>query len=480
MANAPLSLNIEYFSDDLTGKPLTNASVWIGTPDLDPEIEANRVDVIITQEDGTEVTITPSLQPLTTVAGRINYVGNPVSIQVDGTYSIKVRDTNERQVYYAPRANEVDVTPTDTGVVLLNGSFEIETVTNLSDNWTFAATTTGSVSPDSTSQAHGLKSLKFISVDTTGAGIATSDKFDTAENTDFDVRFIYKSSNATTLNKVEVKFYNAAGAPVSTVTAYSNGTTNPLTYTPHFARITAPALGVEAQVILTGVDAAGTTKTGNTNFDGLRIDYANPVIESVNVDDAVNSISISDAITGVNPSIDVSGEDVGLDIEGITLKNETLKASTANADLELTRNGTGDITIDTIPVYGLVILDTPEEIAPATLTHDAWTTVNSTTLNTAGATKAILKCFLGTSKSSVTSLFSSMYIRKTGSALVADGLTLAAINNEYSVSAASLLTRNMTEMTVNLDGSSDFDYYYSTTATLGGDTSNIVLVGYYV
>lgn len=492
MANAPLSLNMEYFNDPITGKPLFNGSVWIGSPDLDPEIEVNRVTVIVVQEDGTEVTILPSAQPLTINAGgRIEYVGQPVVVKVDGVFSIKVRDSLLVQKYYAPRANEVDVTPTDTGVNVQNGSFEIETVTGLSDSWAFAPYVNGSVAPDSTSQAHGLKSLKFIGVDANGGGIATSDRFDTAENIDLDVRFIYKTSNAATLNKVEVKFYDAAGAPVSTVTAYSNGATNPLVYTPYFRRITVPANGVEAEVILTGLDPLGTVAVGNTNFDNISIDESNPVIETVNVDDAVNRISISDAITGENPSIDISGEDVGLDIEGVTLKNgattsdstttDSITPKTTDGDLALTRNGTGDITIDGVPTYGLVVLDTPELIAPAPLVLNTWTAVNSTTLNAASAVKAVLRVSINdTNPASSTTVLVIMNLRKTGSAIPVSNATRASIGREQISSAITgLNASDISEATINLDSNSDFDYYYQSSAgyTLA---SEIYLIGYYV
>jgi len=382
MAYAPLSLNMEYFNDPTTSKPVFNGSVWIGEPDKDPEIEANRVSVIITQEDGTTVTIDPDAQPLTTGAnGRIQFPassGKSVVIKVDGEYSIKVRNNLDKQIYYAPRANEVDSVPSDTGVNVLNGSFEIETITGISDNWTFAPFVNGSVAPDSTSQAHGLKSLKFIGVDANGGGISTSDRFSAAENNDLDVGFIYKSSNAATLNKVDVKFYNAAGAPVSTVTAYTNGTTNPTAYTHYLRRITIPSGGIEAEVIITGLDPLGTITIGNSNFDDIHVSESNPVIESVNVDNAVNRVSISDAVTGANPtvrsdgeantgliiadsndneiiiaesvadavneitvtnaatgnkpSINNTGEDVGLDIEGVELKNSNVETTTLNGE----------------------------------------------------------------------------------------------------------------------------------------------------
>lgn len=332
MAEAPLSLNIEYFSNPVKGVPIFNGSVYVGIPDLDPITEANRVDVVVIQEDGTRVIITKAAQPLTTGAGgQIQYSGENVVVLVDGSYSIRVNDSLGAQMYYAPRANASTPTAREEGVLVLNGSFETETVTGVADNWTQTPTTTGTVLPDNTSSAHGVKSLKFTSVDATGAGIATSDKFFVSEN-DLDVRFIYKSSNAATLNKVEVKFYNSAGAPISTVTAHSDGATNPTTYTAYLKRVTPPAGAVEAEVILTGMNALGAITNGNTSFDGILVEVSNPVINSVNVDNAVNRIKVSDAITGEAPSISAEGEaDTGLIIADSNGNKIVSNESVANA-----------------------------------------------------------------------------------------------------------------------------------------------------
>ena len=315
MAEAPLSLNVEYFPDPTKGRPIFNGSVYVGIPDLDPITEANRVDVVVIQESGTRVTIDKSAQPLTTGAGgQIQYLGENVVVLVDGSYSVRVNDSLGAQMYYIPRANEVIQTAREEGVLVLNGSFETETVTGIADNWTQTPTATGTVLPDDTSAAHGFKSLKFTSVDATGAGIATSDRFNVSETQDLDVRFIYKSSNVATLNKVEVKFYNLAGAPISTVTAHSDGTTNPTAYTGYMKRVTPPAGAVEGEVILTGVDALGTVTLGNTSFDGILIEVSNPVINSVNVDSAVNRLKVSDAITGSPVLIESEGTDANVSI----------------------------------------------------------------------------------------------------------------------------------------------------------------------
>ncbi len=96
-----------YFGDPDEGKPLFFASVFVGAPNLDPEIEANRKAVIFQQQDGSEVTIDPSEQPFNTGAGGyILYNGSTVALLTDGNYSIKVLDSNGDQEFYIANASE--------------------------------------------------------------------------------------------------------------------------------------------------------------------------------------------------------------------------------------------------------------------------------------------------------------------------------------------------------------------------------------
>ena len=91
MANTIVELPYEYFPDPTKGKPVFNGSVFVGEPDLDPEIEANRKEITLRQEDGTEVPILPPAQPLLTGAGGVVlYEGSPVVVLVEGAYSLKV------------------------------------------------------------------------------------------------------------------------------------------------------------------------------------------------------------------------------------------------------------------------------------------------------------------------------------------------------------------------------------------------------
>ena len=104
MALNPVELGFEYFPDPTKGSPVYFGSIYVGEPDLDPQIPANQKTIQYRQEDGTLV---PATQPVATSAGGVPlYNGSPVQIIVDGTYSIKVLNSSGSQVYY--RADSSD------------------------------------------------------------------------------------------------------------------------------------------------------------------------------------------------------------------------------------------------------------------------------------------------------------------------------------------------------------------------------------
>ncbi|GMR15860.1 MAG: hypothetical protein BMS9Abin31_0154 [Gammaproteobacteria bacterium] len=105
MALGLIKLNNTYFPDPTKGRPVFNGSVFIGKPGLNPEVEANRVDVYLRQAGNSDVLILPSAQPLTTGAGGlVLYNGDTAEVLVDGNYSLKVLNNAGSQVYYTENA----------------------------------------------------------------------------------------------------------------------------------------------------------------------------------------------------------------------------------------------------------------------------------------------------------------------------------------------------------------------------------------
>lgn len=116
-----------YAADPTRGRPIFNGSIYIGQPDLDPEIPANQIPVSVRQEDGTEVAVT---QPISTSAGGVpQYNGSPAVILVDANvFSFKLLDHLGAQVYYQERATTTPTPPTGVGDV-----FNVPTIADMKD-----------------------------------------------------------------------------------------------------------------------------------------------------------------------------------------------------------------------------------------------------------------------------------------------------------------------------------------------------------
>jgi hypothetical protein len=103
MAQTIVSLPLDYFPDPNKGRPIFNGQIFVGEPDTDPQILANRKDIVARQEGGTEIPISPAEQPVRTSAGGVpEYNGATVQILVEGNYSIKVLDKGGSQEYFWP------------------------------------------------------------------------------------------------------------------------------------------------------------------------------------------------------------------------------------------------------------------------------------------------------------------------------------------------------------------------------------------
>lgn len=157
--------------------------------------------------------------------------------------------------------------------LVLNGSFESDTNGDgVPDNWTIVEYTNGTVARDSVTQLHGKYSLKFTSIGT-GGGYADSALFEVEESRVCPVRFVLKSSVAGVHNQVDIVWYTAAQAVISTTTLYNDSTTNPTSWTAFSYKPTPPSNARFALLRIYGckddIATAGSTWVDNVIVEAL-------------------------------------------------------------------------------------------------------------------------------------------------------------------------------------------------------------------
>lgn len=88
------------YVDPETGDPVAGGSIYIGAQDLNPKTEANRKQVYVRQESGSDV---PIPQPVKiSQGGYAVYGGAIASIRTNGSYSMLIEDRYGAQVFYSP------------------------------------------------------------------------------------------------------------------------------------------------------------------------------------------------------------------------------------------------------------------------------------------------------------------------------------------------------------------------------------------
>jgi len=271
MAKVALSLDILFVADPTKDGVIAFGNVYIGEPDTDPEVEVNRKTVTIVQEDGTPVDIDPSAQPLNTGGGGILlYQGSPVTVLVDGEYSLKINDKYGSQIYYDPLQNS-QATISLSGGKIINGSFEAITADE-PDDWVITRTGTGEIQSDITEAGNGLASLRFKSIDALGAGTSESTPFDVDASEGADVGFMLLATGALTRNLVQMTWIDINANDISTVDVIDITTDSPLVWTTYDIRSpVAPDNAVQGRLTVAGMYVAGGAMVGEAWFDGVRI-----------------------------------------------------------------------------------------------------------------------------------------------------------------------------------------------------------------
>src|SRR5690606_7141642 len=89
-----------------TFSPVSLGKCYIGTVDTNPRVLGNRINVTLTQQDGTPVVIAPAQQPfILNSSGMFTYGGSVVTLQTTVPYSMAVDNAQDSPIFYAPNSS---------------------------------------------------------------------------------------------------------------------------------------------------------------------------------------------------------------------------------------------------------------------------------------------------------------------------------------------------------------------------------------
>lgn len=166
-----------------------------------------------------------------------------------------------------------------------------------------------------------------------------------------------------------------------------------------------------------------------------------------------------------------------------TLTNKTLTSPA------LTTPAITTPTINSVRGYGVVILDTPDQLLTGSATVGTWTqydmsagTAAAQAAATAGAVKIILRVQTTVNVTSVASLISIVYAQKNGLGGSIGGGNVVAFSRATDENGSAPVNQDnsVTEVIINLDSNSDFEYQTSIPTVGGTGSYTIFMVGYYV
>ena len=206
----------------------------------------------------------------------------------------------------------------------------------------------------------------------------------------------------------------------------------------------------------------------------LRLRQTNGVLLFPDAVDTLIAKNTTDILT--NKTLTSAVLNVG--ISGTAILDEDTLVSDSATQLATQQSIKAYVDDSTSAIETLTILDTPVQLV-ASMTEDAWTTVDNSTLNTANATKTILRILAETSAGTQLPGTIDAFIRKTGSALANNDLTQVMSVSDYDRYSGAELTQpnGCVEFIVNLDTNYDFDYYITSNLVLA--KKKVILVGYW-
>lgn len=198
------------------------------------------------------------------------------NVCLDGRYKVVFApdtdsDPPTSPIYTVDNWPEVTTTSDVDNNLITDGSFETDSDGDgVADGWLSSAWTGGTVSLDTSDSDHGGKSVKMVSTGSGGGTYTQSVYVPVSASRTYTLSWLMKSSVADVKNIVEIMEYDSDLASVATVTAYSDATTNPTSWTEKTYTYTPTATTVYAKIKLTGCDSTDAT-SGTTRYDDVHM-----------------------------------------------------------------------------------------------------------------------------------------------------------------------------------------------------------------
>jgi len=235
------------------------------------------------------------------------------NIWIDRDCDMFIFDRNGNQITESLNANPDNLGSSESGGLVANGSFEIDSNSDtIPDSWVLINFSGSSNAIDTTVSTYGAQSFRFTSSGPGGGTLTTENFFPVNDTDDLGVSFDLYSTLVSVRNIVRVEWYDITQVSISNTDVYDS-VTNPVTFTKQEVTATPPALARFAKIKLIGIDPS-TPLAGSTYFDNVTVLY---------------------------PIATISGAFGNLTIQG----NEIISTN-PNGDINLRPNGTGSVVID--------------------------------------------------------------------------------------------------------------------------------------
>jgi hypothetical protein len=214
-------------------------------------------------------------------SGLSQQLTNPVRLSGSGRAEIwvsrdcdvRITDRNGNLVVEELNANPDELGAEDSGGLVPNGSFEVDTnADGVPDGWTRTNYTASTNAIDTSESTDGDQCFRFTSAGANGGGeLETTNFFPVNEVDDLRVRFDLRSSLATLRNVVSVRWYDISSAFISASDIYDS-TSNPTSFATQSLFATPPANSRFAKIRIIGCHPS-TGLAGSTYIDRIEVFY---------------------------------------------------------------------------------------------------------------------------------------------------------------------------------------------------------------